>query len=66
MLVAGKPLIVQGMLIAPPEPVYPAMVTVLLVITYLNWAYIASGRATISRSKVHGAQMRPAMLGGRV
>jgi hypothetical protein len=32
MLVTGKPLMVSGMVTAPPGPVYPVMVSVPLVI----------------------------------
>jgi hypothetical protein len=36
MLVTGNPVIMLGMLTAPPEPVYPVIVIVLLLVVQVN------------------------------
>jgi hypothetical protein len=52
MLVTGMPLIVAGMITAPPEPVYPVMVMMSknLSFTYLNCACTTAGSINSSSS----------------
>ena len=46
MLVTGRLLIWLGMVTVLPEPVYPMMVIVPLLVVYVNWACIAAGSAS--------------------
>src|ERR1035441_8551989 len=48
MLVTGRPLVVLGMVTSPPEPVYPAMVIVPLLVVQVNWACTAAGKVKSS------------------
>src|SRR5438445_10823326 len=43
MLVTGRPFVTLGMVTAPPGPVYPVMVIVLLFVIYVNCACTAAG-----------------------
>jgi hypothetical protein len=52
MLAIGRPLIVLGMVTAPPEPVYPEIVIVPLLVVQVNWACPAAGSASNSSSSL--------------
>jgi len=45
-VVTGRPLVVLGMVTAPPEPVYPVIVTAPLLVVKVNWACNAAGNAS--------------------
>ena len=70
MLMTGRPLIVSGMVTAPPGPVYLVMVIVPLVIMQLNWASTTAGSANNnssgSRGVVQAVLKRPAKVFGCV
>src|ERR1035438_6632036 len=48
MLVTDRPLMVVGMVTAPPGPVYPVMVIVPLLVVKVNWACTTTGSASSS------------------
>jgi hypothetical protein len=50
MLVTGRPLVVLGMITAPPEPVYPVMVIAPLLVEKVNWACTAAGSINSNNS----------------
>src|ERR1017187_6884950 len=50
MLVTGKPLVVSGMVTAPPGPVYPVMVIAPLLVVQVNWACATAGSANSNSS----------------
>ena len=69
MLVTGRPLVVLGMVTSPPGPVYPVMVIAPLLVTKVNWACTAGGRAhssSGSRPMVQAALNRSAIVFGHV
>ena len=45
MLVTGRPFVVLGIVTAPPEPVYPVMVMVPLLVVKVYWACTTAGSA---------------------
>src|SRR5439155_19056489 len=49
MLVTGKPLVVLGIITAPPGPVYPVIVMLPLLVMNVNWACTTEGSARSSR-----------------
>src|ERR1017187_5728862 len=50
MLVTGRPLVVLGMSTAPPEPVYPLMVIVPLLVVRMNWPSTTTGSVNSNKS----------------
>src|ERR1035437_2680066 len=50
ILVTGRPLVVLGMVTAPPGPVYLVMVIAPLLVVYLNWAGTAAGSVNSNSS----------------
>src|ERR1035441_8512248 len=51
MLVTARPLIVLGIITAPPGPVYPVMVIAPLLVVKVNWACTTAGSVTSDRSR---------------
>jgi len=48
ILLTGRPLVMLGMVTAPPGPVYPVMVIAPLLVVKLNWAFTTTGIARSS------------------
>jgi hypothetical protein len=62
MPVTGKPIILLGMVTAPPGPLYPVMVIVLLLIVYANWAFTTAGSTqSIVKKNSLGQQANPVL-----
>src|SRR5213080_418549 len=68
MLVTGIPFVALGMVIFPPDPVYPVMVRAPLLVAKVNWACIAAGNIKTSSKRVSrvariGDKRQPIALG---
>src|SRR5437867_3619483 len=59
MILTGRPLIVLGMVTAPPEPVYPVMVIAPLLVVMVNWAFTTVGSV---KSSTSGSSVAHALL----
>src|SRR3954469_14724656 len=51
MRVTGNPVIILGIVTAPPGPVYPVMVIVPLLVVNVNWACTTVGKASSSNQQ---------------
>jgi hypothetical protein len=52
MVTTVRPLVVLGMITAPPEPVYDVMVIVPLLVVKVNWASAANGKTSVQRQAI--------------